>query len=70
MIIAPAGFAALTLALAGALSLGPPGEALADVAATDRHEIPAFVLQRVELANDEAPPRALASPGGGAHTPR
>lgn len=53
MIIAPVTFAGLTLALAGALTIGPPGEAIADTAATDRHEIPAFVLQRVELANGE-----------------
>jgi hypothetical protein len=53
MIIAPATFAGLTLALAGALTLAPTDEAIADTAATDRHEIPAFVLQRVELATGD-----------------
>jgi hypothetical protein len=59
MIIAPVCFTAgLTLAVAGAFTVGSPGEALADVAATDRHELPAFVLQRVELANGGQAPEA------------
>lgn len=53
MIIAPVTFAGLALALAGALTLASFDEAIADTAATDRHEIPAFVLQRVELATGE-----------------
>lgn len=54
MILAPVTFAGLTLALAGALTLGPTSDAMADAAATDRHEIPAFVLQRVELVSGES----------------
>jgi hypothetical protein len=50
MIIAPLTTAAVTIALAGALTLAPSDDASADAGATDRHEVPTFVLDRVELA--------------------
>jgi hypothetical protein len=60
----------LALLAGGALTFASvPARADADMAPTDRHEIPAFVLQRVELAiGENRPVQAAASPASAADT--
>jgi hypothetical protein len=54
MITSSAAISGLALLASGALTLlSVPTRADADTEPTDRHEIPAFVLKRVELATGE-----------------